>query len=173
MIEILKNKDIGWIIFKGSDSLSYMYSKDYTISDLRTHQNGMFENCYIAFCGDQNSDILKDSIHLYENFNNKNIIYKFRKEVKILSNSGELGLDIVFNDGNLDECVYLMNGGFFTFKERKQYKFPKGIEDFKVGMVVEYFNNNEWKQKKVLNVESEYKNMYELLIRFNKLRIES
>ena len=39
-------------------------------------------------------------------------------------------------------------------------------------MIVEYFNENKWTKKQISNIETEYENMYKLLIKYKKLRIE-
>ena len=49
----------------------------------------------------------------------------------------------------------------------------KKKEDFKVGMIVEYFNNNQWNEKLVENPNEEWNNMYKLMLKYNKLRIQS
>lgn len=38
-------------------------------------------------------------------------------------------------------------------------------------MIVEYFNKDKWIKKQVINPETEYEKMYDLLIKFNKIRI--
>ena len=40
-------------------------------------------------------------------------------------------------------------------------------------MIVEYFTNNKWYEKKVENPNSEYEDLYKLLIKYDKVRVAS
>jgi hypothetical protein len=66
---------------------------------------------------------------------------------------------------------YLYNGYSFSFTEQKRYFFPSRKEEIKVGMIVEFFNNNKWIEKKVSNPDVEYDKLYKLLMKYNKVRI--
>ena len=70
-----------------------------------------------------------------------------------------------------ENVSYLYRGLSFSFVESKRYWVPKSKEDFKVGMIVEYFNNNQWNKKQILDLDQEFDKMYNLLIKYNKLRV--
>jgi hypothetical protein len=55
--------------------------------------------------------------------------------------------------------------------EKQLYIFPNSKKDFKSGMVVEYFSNNKWIEKRVDNVDLEFDKIYALMIKYNKVRI--
>jgi hypothetical protein len=72
-----------------------------------------------------------------------------------------------------DNISYLYRGLSFSFVESKRYWIPKNKDDFKVGMIVEYFNNNQWSQKVVENPNDEWERMYKLLLKYDKVRVQS
>ena len=45
------------------------------------------------------------------------------------------------------------------------------INDFRIGMVVEYFNNNKWCEKLVEDPNKEWNNIYKLMVKYNKVRV--
>jgi hypothetical protein len=47
------------------------------------------------------------------------------------------------------------------------------MNDLKVGMVVEYMNNNKWHEKMVQNPQDEWEKLYKLLIKYDKLRVSA
>ena len=61
----------------------------------------------------------------------------------------------------------------FSFVESKRYRIPKSKDDFKAGMIIEYFNNNQWSQKVVENPNDEWERMYKLLLKYDKIRVQS
>jgi len=72
-----------------------------------------------------------------------------------------------------DNISYLYRRLSFSFVESKRYWIPKTKEDFKVGMIVEYFNNNQWSQKVVQDPNDEWERMYKLLLKYDKIRVQS
>ena len=40
-------------------------------------------------------------------------------------------------------------------------------------MIVEYFNNNQWSEKVVENPNDEWERMYKLLLKYDKVRVQS
>jgi hypothetical protein len=47
------------------------------------------------------------------------------------------------------------------------------MEDFKVGMLVEYLSNNKWYQKKVEDPLKDWNDMFKLLTKYEKVRVVS
>ena len=76
---------------------------------------------------------------------------------------------------NTDEenISYLYNGVSFSFVEKVRYWKPTKMEDFKVGMLVEYLNNNKWYQKKVEDPLKDWNDMFKLLTKYEKVRVAS
>jgi hypothetical protein len=75
----------------------------------------------------------------------------------------------MYNTNNENKS-YIFNGLSFSFTEVNRYWKPTKKEDFKVGMIVEYFNNNKWNEKTIVDINSEYDNFYKLLIKYDKVR---
>ena len=65
------------------------------------------------------------------------------------------------------------NVNFTCEFEEKRYWIPKKKDDFRVGMIVEYFSNNTWNEKLVENPNDEWDRMYKLMLKYDKIRIQS
>jgi hypothetical protein len=50
---------------------------------------------------------------------------------------------------------------------------PKKKEDFRQGMIIEYFNNSQWNEKIVFDLDTEWDKMYKLLVKYDKIRVLS
>jgi hypothetical protein len=80
-------------------------------------------------------------------------------------------MGIVLYNTDSDNISYLHNGVSFSFVEQVRYWKPNKLEDFKVGMIVEYLNNNKWFEKKIENPVDEWNRMFKLLSKYDKLRV--
>jgi len=156
---------------------SILYSKDYTIIPVRGLYDGVYENSFIALPRHpSNDDLRKDSIYLLDSFHQDSVIIKYVGEEsssKILSDGSEKPMSVALYNADLNNKTYLYNGVSFSFIEEKRYYSPKQKSDLKNGMIVEYFNNNKWNTKQISDIDKEYEELYKLLIKYNKLRIES
>jgi hypothetical protein len=74
-------------------------------------------------------------------------------------------------DSNINNKTYIYNGLSFTFNDKKRYHFLNYKDELKNGMIVEFFNNDKWIERKIVNIDIEYEKMYKLLIKYNKLRV--
>ena len=90
---------------------------------------------------------------------------------KLFSDGQEKPLGILLYNTDSKNKSYIHDGLSFSFVEQQLYYFPKQQKDFKAGMVIEYFNNNKWIEKKVIDPSSEFEKIYKLLIKYNKIRI--
>jgi hypothetical protein len=72
-----------------------------------------------------------------------------------------------------ENISYLYNGVSFSFVEQVRYWKPTKKEDFRVGMLVEYFNKDKWYERLVEDPSQEYEKIYKLLIKYNKVRVAS
>ena len=173
----LKDPNISYILIS-SDNInnltSYLYSREYYLLDIKGYCHEKFENSLIAFSEMSNNDLRKDAIHIMTYFGQENLIIKYKDEVnpkRIYENGSEQPLGIIMYNTDIEKISYIYEGVSFSFVEQQLYYFPKKSYDFKTGMVVECFSNNKWVEKKVVNPELEFNKMYNLLMKYNKIRI--
>jgi len=151
-----------------------IYLLDYTILKLGYESNGYTSDALFCYNLNRTSDDLrKDVLYLLSKYTIHSAVIKYVDEPlpkKIYRSGEELNLNLVdwSNDNSIENYFY--NGVRFSFKEMKRYSMIKDIKDLKIGMTVEYFNNNSWTPKVVENVEDEWNKMYKLLVKYNKLR---
>ena len=151
-----------------------LYSKDYTIFPITEYQNGKYNKSLLAISNTNNDDLRRDSIHLIDEFQKESVIVKYKDEEdvkKILENGSEKILGISSYDGDSNTTAYLYNGSSFSLVEKKRYKTLISKEQLKRGMIIEFFNNDKWIEKKIDNVDVEYERLYKLLIKYQKLRV--
>lgn len=155
---------------------SILYSKGFTIIPVQGFYNNRYEKSFLAFTDDDNDDLRFESIYLMDMFEQDSIIVKYRGDnfaSKVYSDGSEKNLSLVVYDSEMKDRTYLYNGLSFTFVENKKYYFPSRKEDLKNGMIIEYFNNKKWNQKKIHNIDVEYEKMFKLLMKYEKLRVET
>lgn len=153
-----------------------LYAKSYTIIPVTGLYNGIYEKSFIAISPeDDNNQVRSDTIFLMDQFGQECAIVKYKGEdsaTMIKEDGSEKPLKLSMYDQESQNKTYLYNGLAFSFTEKKRYVFPKRKEDLKDGMIVEFFNNNKWSTRKILDLEKEYDKMYKLLIKYEKIRIE-
>jgi len=154
---------------------SVLYSKDYNIIPVKGYLNGIWEDSFIAVCAYDNETLKTDVIFLIDYFNQDSIIVKYKgdticKKIKMDGSEKNLGM-IKYNSDDKNK-TYIWNGLSFSFIEEKSYFYPKSKDDLKVGMIVEYFNNEKWSQKQIKNLDSEWENIWKLMSKYSKLRLE-
>jgi hypothetical protein len=154
-----------------------LWSRNYTVFPLSAYQEGVSEKVYLAISpSDDNDDLRFDAINLMEKCGKKSVIVKYKNQsesICINYKGEEKSLNLSYYDSDLSKKCYVIDGVSFSFTERKKYFFPKKKEELKQGMIVEYFNNNKWYQRQVMNVDSEYDKMFKLLMKYEKLRVET
>lgn len=175
----LTDKSISLLIISPESTLlsekicTILYSRNYNIIPINSYLNKNYDKSFICINNDSNDKLREDSIYLIEKFNQSEIIVKYRNEdyyKKISSNGSEKILSMLMCEANEDSKIYLYNGSFFSFNEEKRYHILTNKNELKYGMIIEFFNNNRWVEKKIFNVDLEYENMYKLLIKYSKLR---
>ena len=110
-----------------------------------------------------------------ECFNQECGIIKYKNEknaTKVFRDGSEKPMSLIIYNSDLNNKTYLYNGISFSFLEEKRYYFPKERKELKNGMSLEYFNNNKWVQKEVIDINKEYDNLYKLLMKYEKVRIQ-
>lgn len=154
---------------------SILYSKDYTVIPVTGYYENKYEKSFIAINPSDNDSLRFDAIYLMDKFEQESVIVKYKGEevaTKVEADGSEKPMSVAIYDSDSKNKTYLHNGVSFSFVEKKRYFFPKKKEDLKNGMVIEFFNNNKWTQRQVINVESEYDKMFKLLIKYEKVRVE-
>lgn len=175
----LSSPELSFILLssdKLDDMMSILWSKNYQIIPIQGYYQGNYEDSALAFLNVDNDELRKDLIFLLNHLKQDCGIIKYRGETgakKIFKDGSEKPLGIVLYNTDAENISYLYNGMSFSFVEQVRYWKPTCKEDIKVGMVVEYFNNKSWTKKQVKNLESEYKDLYELLIKYDKIRVAS
>jgi len=155
---------------------SILYSKDYTVLSVTGFYEGQYEKSFLSIPPELDNDNLrKDIIYLLEFFDQECGIIKYKDDknaTKIFRNGSEKPMSLVVYNSDLNNKTYLYNGVSFSFVEEKRYYFPKNREELKNGMVLEYFNNINWVEKEITDLNKEYENLYKLLMKYKKVRIQ-
>jgi hypothetical protein len=160
--------------FRSQKLNNILYAKGYTIFPLIQHKDGVYLKSFIASTNEGNSTLKKDSIFFMNEFGKKSVILKYsgQEQIKQVYNNGkEKNLSLNIYDSNLENTHYLYNGISFSFTEQKNYQMITSKDELKKNMVVEYFNNDEWVECTIEDVDREWDRMYRLLIKYNKLRV--
>jgi len=155
-----------------------LYLKEYKLIKLG---NGHDNFSFIAYKDNLNlndnyisNNILRyDAIELMDMFYQDFVIVKYYNEKKakrILKDGSERTVGLSNYNGDLGNSYY--NEGFsFSFVDEQEFFIPKRMEDFKSGMIVEIKNNlNQWIPKEVVDPKKEWDKMYNLLVRYNRIR---
>jgi hypothetical protein len=154
-----------------------LWSRSYTVIPINAYQEGYNERVYLAISPTDDNDQLRfDAIYLMEKAGKKSIIVKYKnhnESICINHKGEEKSLSLSIYDSDLSKKCYIMDGVSFSFTEKKKFFFPKKKEELRQGMIVEYFNNNKWYQRQIINVDSEYEKMFKLLMKYEKLRVET
>ncbi len=173
----LTNQNLSFILLssdKIDDMISILYAKEYSVLPIQGFYRGQYENSAMAFNDCDNDELRKELIFLLNHFGQECGIIKYKGEAnakKVFSDGSEKPMGIVLYNTDSDNISYLHNGISFSFVEQVRYWKPTKLEDFRVGMIVEYLNNNKWFEKKVENPEDEWNRMFKLLSKYDKLRV--
>lgn len=173
----LQNPKISFILLsseKLDDISSILYAKDYKIIPIQGYYKGQYENSILAFSDVDNDELRKDLIFLLNHHHQECGIIKYLNETgakKLFKDGSEKPLGIVLYNTDSENISYLHNGLSFSFVEQVRYWKPTKKEDFKIGMLVEYQNNNKWFKQTVEDPAKEYDNLYKLLIKYDRIRV--
>ena len=174
----LEQPNTSYMLISSSENLdqitSVLYAKNYQILPIKGYFEGMFEDSIMAFGRTDNDELRNDILFLLGHFNEKNAIVKYLGESdakKVFFNGSEEPLEIVMYNTNESNKSYIHSGISFSFVEKTRYWKPRSHEDLKIGMVVEYQNNNKWYERIVRNPKEEWEKLYKLLTKYDKVRI--
>jgi len=173
----LNTQSLSYILVKSENInglTSYLYSRAYYLLEIKSYFDSKFKDSIIAFTTLSPDEVRKDSLHLMDISNENSVIVKYKNDetiCKIFNNGMESPLRLLmYNTDSVNE-TYIHEGISFSFIEQKRYVFPKRKEDFKSGMIIECFYNDDWRERKVYNPDLEFDKMYNLLMKYNKVRI--
>lgn len=173
----LKDPNISYIVASNdvAASMNYLYSREsYHLIEMSKYFNGQFDRSIIAISNTDNNQLRNDAVSLMVHFNESNVIVKYREDTspkRINQDGTETPLTVVMYNTDSSNVSYIYEGVSFSFVDQQLYFFPKEKSDFKPGMVVECFSNNDWVEKRIFDVDTEYERMYKLLIKYKKIRI--
>lgn len=159
---------------KLDDIESILYGRDYSIIPIKEFYQGKYDNSIISYGRSGNDNLRQDVLFLLDKFNQDSAIIKYLGESvirKIFKDGSEVPVDLDLYSTDFDKPSYIYNGYSFSFTESKRYFFPTKKDQIKSGMILEFFNNNRWVEKKVSDPDVEYDKMYKLLMKYNKVRI--
>ena len=172
----LDDKNISYMVIssqKIGDVSSYLYAKNYHLTEIKSFFEGYFQDCILAFSSVGNDEVRKDAIHILEIFNEGSLNIKYFGDTsakKIFQNGSEKPLSIINYSTDSSLPSYILGAQSFSFVESKSYRLISAKGELKSGMIVEYLNNNKWVPKKVENPNEEYEKFYKLLIKYEKVR---
>ena len=175
----LENLNISYLIMSSTrlnDITDVLYAKEYQVLSLQTYYNEKFDDSAMGYSDVDNDTLRKDTIFLLNHFHQESAIIKYKGDKmprKIFADGSERILEVNMYNTDSNNISYLYKGLSFSFVEAKRYWIPKNKEDFRIGMVVEYFNNNQWSERLVENPQQEWDKLYKLLTKYNKVRVES
>jgi hypothetical protein len=158
------------------DMVSILYAKNYQIIPIKGYYKGQYEDSAMAYSDIDNDELRKDLIFLLNHFHQECGIIKYFGETgvkKVFSDGSEKPMGTTLYNTDDDNVSYLYNGVSFSFVEQAKYWKPSKVEDFKIGMVVEYLNNNKWYQRKVEDPKSEWETIWKLMIKYDRVRVQS
>jgi hypothetical protein len=172
----LENINISYLIISSDridDIISNLYTMNYNLVEMKSY-DGDYHDALVAYSDGLDNDKLREGA--------LSILNRLDQEYFIIKYKGEKSAKRLFRDGsekllelsmyNPDsELSYIYKGLSFSFIESKRYWIPNNKEDFRVGMIVEFFSNNKWNEKLVENPLEEWDDIYKLMLKYKKLRV--
>lgn len=174
----LTDINISYIILpsdKWVQTISYLYSKDYKITEMLTQQNNIKDKSIFSYNEVDNKELRKDTLFILDHFDIEYAFIKYNNTseiFKIYKSGNEIPVEVNLYESSLDKKKYVLGGLSFSFSILDKYDLIESKDQIKEGMEVEYFNNNKWTKKIVENVDSEWTKLYSLLSKYRKLRVK-
>jgi hypothetical protein len=153
---------------------SYLYSRNYSLINIKEYYNGEFGDMILASSNIDNIELKNDAMNILDIFNQGSLIIKYLGDQypkKLYQEGRERIMEVSMYNTDSSNRSYIYNGISFSFLEKKIYKFPKKVSDFKNGMVVECYSNRGWIEKKIQNIESEFVDLYSKLAKYDRVRV--
>jgi len=154
---------------------SVLYSKDFTVIPIRELYQDKYSRAFLGISPNTNNDLIRqEALQILEFLDIEEAIIKYidsESPTKITKSGEETPLTFSVYESDDNSKIYIHDGVSFSFRESTRYFFPKKKDHLKSGMVVEYYNNNKWNKKQIVKLDEEFDKMYNLLIKYDKLRI--
>jgi hypothetical protein len=178
----MKNRQNSYIIVSSRDAIkdinSMLLTKEYKTLEIVGAYGNMDKKSLIGWNEYiENDELRKDALFFLKIFNLDYILIKYKGEDnarKLFKNGSDKILEIsIDNHLNNSSNSYFYSGFIFSFNEGRRYWIPNKKEDLKTGMLLEIQKNDNWVEKIVEDIDTEWKNLYELLLKYDKLRVVS
>lgn len=174
----LKDENISYLILpsdKWVQTISYLYSKEYKISEMLTYENNIKDKALFTYNEVSNKELKKDTLFILEHFDVDYGFIKYKKSqeiYKIYKSGNEIPVDVDLYESCSEKKKYVLGTLSFSFRVLDRYIIVDNKDQIKEGIEVEYLNNNKWSKKIVENVDLEWTKLYSLLSKYKKLRIK-
>ena len=171
------DEKISYVILPGgkwTQTVSYLYSKDYTIVEMLTSEQNISGRSIFTYNQLTNQELKKDTLFVLDHFDMDHAYIKYEKTneiVKITKDGNETPVEVLLYESSLNTKRFVLGEISFSFKDMDRYRLVEGKEELTQGVEVEYLNNNKWNKKIVENVETEWKGLYSLMSKYKKLRM--
>lgn len=174
----ITDENISYVILpsdKWVQTISYLYSKDYKISEMITYENNIKDKALFTYNEVSNTELKKDTLFILDHFNIDYGYIKYNNSTeiyKIYKSGNEIPVGIQLYESSLEKKKYVLGTLSFCFEVLDKYTIVESKDQIRKGIEVEYLNNNKWNKKIVENVDSEWSELYSLLSKYKKLRIK-
>lgn len=173
----LLNSELSFVILNCENHdrmMNFLWARGFKLAPLKSYWRKKYYKNVIAIKDLSNNELRNEVIYILDKLNIKRGIIKYKGEDKLkrIDNDGtENKLDVVYYNTNDNVITYIYDDVAFSLKKSKEYWTPKSKNDFKMGMIVEYFNKDNWVQHKINNPSEEWDGLFKLLLKYNKVRI--
>jgi hypothetical protein len=151
-----------------------LWAKEWEVLPLKGYYNNTLEDSILAYKECSNEELKDEAIFMLKTFKEESCIVKYKgnkNSNKLYNNRKESELTEAFFNTESANKSYLYNGMFFSYNEVKSYKIIETKEELKNGIIVEFFDNKNWKQKIVNDKDLEWEHFYKLMVKYKKVRI--
>lgn len=173
----LNNPNLSFILLSSNkidDLISVLYTKDFSVVAIKGYYKGNYEDSVIAYADIDNNELRNQILILLNLFGQDCGFIKYLGQsevIKISKDGSERSMQLTLYNTDDENISYLLNGTSFSFVEKVRYWKPTKLDDFKTGMIVEYFNGNRWNEKIVINPVQDWNDSLMLLCKYDKLRV--
>ena len=179
-MNILLDRNSSYFILPGdrwSQTISYLYSKEYTLLEvLSIDNNGNRNKSIFSYNNSSDIEMKKDVVFLLEHFNLEHAFIKYNNQpdniYKIYKDGNQVKVELKLYEQSSYSDTYVLGELTFSFTSSDIYIPITEKKQLVKGMEIEYFNNNKWNKKIVENIDLEWSKLYSLLSKYDKLRFK-